>query len=48
MARFNKSNRAAEEDLAVINARRPGLVQGPSDPVSRRDFEHLVFHPTSG
>ena len=48
MARFTKSNTKAAHDAAVINARRPGIVQGFIVPVSRRDFENFTVHPTSG
>ena len=48
MARFTNSNRIAARDMAVINTRRPGTVQGFIVPVSRRDFENFTVHPTSG
>ncbi|MEM7778387.1 MAG: hypothetical protein AAF732_22630 [Pseudomonadota bacterium] len=47
MARFTKSNRAAAEDMAVVNIHRPGTVQGFVVPVSRREFHNFVCHPTS-
>ncbi len=48
MARFANSNQAADRDIAVINARRPGIVQGFIVPVSRREFPNFTVHPTSG
>lgn len=48
MARFANSNRAAARDAAVINARRPGTVQGFIVPVTRRDLGNFTVHPTSG
>jgi len=48
MSRFTKSNRVAAEEMAVVNARRPGTVQGFIVPVSRRDFGNFIVHPTSG
>ena len=48
MARFSNSNRSAACDMAVINTRRPGTVQGFVVPVSRRAFENFTVHPTSG
>lgn len=48
MARFNNSNKAAARDMAVVNSRRPGTVQGFIIPVSRRDLVTVIVHPTSG
>ena len=48
MARFANSNRIAARDMAVINSRRPGTVQGFIIPSTRRDFENFTVHPTSG
>jgi hypothetical protein len=48
MARFFKSNKAAASDMAIVNSRRPGTVQGFFAPVSRRDLGNSIFHPTSG
>lgn len=48
MARFSNSNRIAAQEMAVINNRRPGTVQGFIVPVSRRAFDNFTVHPTSG
>ena len=48
MASFTKSNIAAVKDVAAINTRRPGTVQGFIVPVLRRDLENFTVHPTSG
>ena len=48
MARFANSNRIAAEAAAVVDLRRPGIVQGGLVPVSRRPIDNLVFFPTSG
>jgi hypothetical protein len=48
MARFFKSNKAAASDLAIVNSRRPGTVQGFIVPVSRGDLGNFIVHPTSG
>ncbi|MEM8801757.1 MAG: hypothetical protein AAGF55_04410 [Pseudomonadota bacterium] len=48
MARFTKSNKAAAKDMAIIDARRPGIVQGFIVPVSRGDLGNFFIHPTSG
>ena len=48
MPRFFNSNKAAASDMAVVNTRRPGTVQGFIVPVSRGDLGNFIVHPTSG